>query len=418
MEYLEFIDLNYKPNKDDLICLFRIEPDKGISMKEAVGRVASESSVGTWTKELATETEKVKRRLKNLAAKAFEIKENFVKIAYPIELWEPSNMPQILSGIAGNIFGMKAVKNLRLEDIQWPEKLVKSFRGPQFGIKGVRRIFKVYDRPLTATVPKPKIGLTTKEEVKVAYEAWTGGIDLEKSDENLGSLKFNKFEKRIQLLIKARDEVEKETGERKSFLPNVSAETKEMLKRAKFVADNGGEYAMVDILTVGWSAFQTLREECQDLGLAIHCHRAFHAAVDRNPKHGVSMLTLAKLTRIIGGDQLHSGTANLGKLESGEEETEKINSFLQSKFYNTKAVFPVTSGGLHAGLVPQVIDLLGKNIIIQAGGGVHALGTFVGAKALRQAIDATLKGIELDEYSKTHKELKLSLDKLGYTRPR
>ncbi|RLE77254.1 MAG: ribulose-bisphosphate carboxylase large subunit, partial [Thermoprotei archaeon] len=49
MVYLEFIDKSYKPSEDELIALYRIEPAKGFSIEEAAGRVASESSVGTWT---------------------------------------------------------------------------------------------------------------------------------------------------------------------------------------------------------------------------------------------------------------------------------------------------------------------------------------------------------------------------------
>jgi ribulose-bisphosphate carboxylase large chain len=412
--YLDFVDFNYKPSKDDLICLFRIEPAKGFSIKEAAYRVASESSVGTWTK-----LHYLPKRIKDLMAKVFEIKGNYVKVAYPIKLFEPGNMPQILSSIAGNIFGMKALNNLRLEDVHCPKKLMKSFKGPQFGISGIRKMFKVYDRPLTATVPKPKVGLTAKKEAKVAYQAWTGGIDLEKSDENLASMSFNKFEERIKLLVKMRDKAEKETGEKKSFLPNVSAETKEMLKRAKFVADNGGEYVMVDILTVGWGAVQTLRNTCEDLKLAIHGHRASHASMTRK-KHGISMNTIAKIARIIGIDQLHTGTANIGKLESGEEETKKINLFLRSKFYTLKTVFPVASGGLHPGLIPDIIKNLDKDIIIQCGGGLwgHKMGGVAGAKAIRQAIDASIQKINLEDYSKSHVELRTALNQWGSTRPK
>ena len=45
----DFIKLGYKP-KEDLICLFRVSPAKGISMQKAANTVALESSVGTWTK--------------------------------------------------------------------------------------------------------------------------------------------------------------------------------------------------------------------------------------------------------------------------------------------------------------------------------------------------------------------------------
>ena len=92
-----FVNLKYKPKEKDLICLFRIEPNK-ISIREAAATVALESSVGTWSK-LTTE----KDYMKKLGAKVFSIKGNQIKIAYPEELFEKNNAPNILSSIAGNI---------------------------------------------------------------------------------------------------------------------------------------------------------------------------------------------------------------------------------------------------------------------------------------------------------------------------
>ena len=92
--YLDFIDLNYKPSKTDIIAYFYVEPAENISMEEAAGRVASESSVGTWT----TLT-KLPERVKKLMARVYEINGNIIKIAYPIDLWELGSIPQLLSGV-------------------------------------------------------------------------------------------------------------------------------------------------------------------------------------------------------------------------------------------------------------------------------------------------------------------------------
>src|SRR5665811_2222978 len=94
LKYLDFVDLTYKLKETDLICTFYVEPE-GISLKEAAGGVAAESSVGTWT-ELTTEQPYVKR----LAAHVYRIDGNTIKIAYSVELFEPGNMPNILSSIA------------------------------------------------------------------------------------------------------------------------------------------------------------------------------------------------------------------------------------------------------------------------------------------------------------------------------
>ena len=204
----------------------------------------------------------------------------------------------------------------------WPKNIIKSFKGPKYGIKGIREFMKVDKRPITATVPKPKVGYYAEEHAEIGYKIWTGGVDLLKDDENLADQKFNRFEKRLELSMKMRDKAENETGEKKSYLINISAETDEMKRRAKLVKDFGNEYIMMDILTVGWAGVQTVRNVCDELELAIHAHRAFHAAFDRDPNHGMSMKVLAEIARIQGVDQLHIG--GLGKL-AGDEKEVKIH---------------------------------------------------------------------------------------------
>jgi ribulose-bisphosphate carboxylase large chain len=317
-------------------------------------------------------------------------------------------MPNILSSVAGNVFGLKALKNLRLLDMQLPKALLSSFNGPAFGISGIRKLLKIPKRPLVGTIIKPKLGLNTQDHAKVAYDAWLGGCDVVKDDENLSSQKFNPFEERHAKTLEARDKAQEETGERKVYMINITAETDMIEQRAQAVVDQGGEYVMVDILTCGWSALQTLRD--QNMGLVIHAHRAGHAAFTKNQAHGIAMKPIATVARIIGVDQLHVGTV-VGKMSETKAEVLENISACKATMGNMKPVLPVASGGLHPGLVPALLENFGNDVVLQAGGGIHGHpdGTIAGAKAMRQAVDATLQGKTLDEYSKDHKELCLAL---------
>lgn len=402
MKYLDFIELTYKPKATDLICTFYVEPD-GISIEEAAGGVAAESSIGTWT-ELTTE----KPYLKKLAAHVYNIKNNTIKIAYPAELFENNNMPNILSSIAGNVFGLKTLKNLRLIDIEFPKSILTSFEGPQYGIDGIRKLLKIQKRPLIGTIIKPKLGLNTTDHTKTAYEAWIGGCDIVKDDENLSNQKFNPFTDRLTKTLEARDKAQSQTGERKAYLINITADTKTMLKRAKAVEDQGGEYIMIDIITCGWSALQTLRS--QKFKLAIHAHRAGHAAFTKNPLHGIAMKPIATIARIIGVDQLHVGTV-VGKMSETKAEVLENIEACTSKTSGLKPILPVASGGLHPRLVPKLMETFGNDVIIQAGGGIHGHpeGTVAGAKAMRQAVEATIELRSLPDYAKTNRELAFAL---------
>jgi len=402
LKYVDFVDLDYTPKETDVVCTFYVEP-KGISLKEAAGGVAAESSVGTWT-ELTTE----KAYVRKLAAHVFSINGNTMKIAYPMKLFEFGNMPNMLSSIAGNVFGLRTLRNLRLNDVEFPKEVVNSFRGPKYGIEGIRKLLKVYDRPLVGTIIKPKLGLKTTDHAHVSYEAWVGGCDIVKDDENLSSQRFNPFEERVMKTLEKRDQAENETGEKKVYMINITAETSEMIRRAELVLKQGGEYVMVDILTCGFAALQSLRD--RNLDLVIHAHRAGHAAFTRNPKHGISMRVITKIARMIGVDQLHVG-AVVGKMAETKKEVSENVEALKMKMGGLKVVLPVASGGLYPRLVPSLIDFFGKDFVIQAGGGIHghSEGTVAGARAMRQAVDATLKGVSLNEYAKTHKELEAAL---------
>lgn len=403
MKYLDFIDLNYKPKETDLLCAFYVEPE-GISLKEAAGGVAAESSVGTWT-ELTTE----KPYVKKLAARVYSTEGNTIKIAYPLELFEDGNMPNILSSVAGNVFGLKALKNLRLLDITFPKALLSGFKGPQYGITGIRKLLKVPKRPLVGTIIKPKLGLNTADHAKVAYEAWLGGCDVVKDDENLSSQKFNPFDERLIQTLEARDKAQSETGERKVYMINVTAETNLMIKRAQEVVDQGGEYIMVDILTTGWAGLQTLRD--QNFKAVIHAHRAGHAAFTKNQYHGIAMKPIASVARIIGVDQLHVGTI-VGKMSETKPEVLDNIAACKDELGKLNPVLPVASGGLYPQLIPELLGYFGNDVVLQAGGGIHGHpdGTVKGAMAMRQTVDAVLAGKTLAEYAKDHRELAVALE--------
>jgi ribulose-bisphosphate carboxylase large chain len=216
---------------------------------------------------------------------------------------------------------------------------------------------------------------------------------------------------------------EKETGEKKVYLANCTASVDEMIKRIKFVEKNNGNFIMLDILTLGWSALQKARETTK---LPIHAHRAGHAMFDRIPYHGMSMEVIAQLARMVGVDTLHIGTA-YGKMTGGKDEvlhieeeiekpfTKETKKYLGQKWHDVKPILGVASGGVYPGIVDKIVNFMGVDVVLQAGGGIHGHpeGTIVGAKAMRQAVDATLKKISLKKYAETHEELKKALEKWG-----
>jgi ribulose-bisphosphate carboxylase large chain len=399
-----------------------VDPDKSVIATyyvdaefptlKAGEQIAIEESIGTWT-EVTTSRENVKR----LAGKVFEYQkdsEGVIKIAYPLELFDvDSGIPNFLSIVAGNLFGLAPLKSVKLLDVDIPRGYVKNFAGPRFGIEGIRKIIGTLNdrRPHVGTIIKPKVGLNPKQTAEVAYQAAIGGVDLIKDDETLTNQSFCPLEERVSNVIEKLDKAMEETGRTILYAVNVSASHEKMMSLAQKAMNNGANCLMIDVLTAGFSALQTLSSE-PSFKVPIHVHRTMHGVFDRNPKQGIAMIVLAKLVRLAGGDQLHTGAA-AGKMEDTGKVVKEINTFLRSNWYGLKTILPVASGGIHPGIVPNNIDELGKDILIQAGGGIHGHpeGTKAGATAMRQAVEASMRNIPLEEYSKTHKELAMALAK-------
>ncbi len=416
--YVGFIDLKYKPNlRKEFIVTYRVQPAKSEKFTTVAQAIAGESSIGTWT-HLETLSPAVKNKLQPHIFKVDQ-KRKFIKIAYPLALAELGNLPQLLSFLGGNIFSMKIVDKLRLEDIEFPKKYIDSFPGPHHGIKGIRKILKVKQRALVGSIIKPKVGLSPSQTARVAYDTWRGGVDIIKDDENLTSMSFNNFKKRVKIILKTKGKVEKETGEKKVFVFNITGPADLAFERAKYVKKQGGKVIMVDIVAMGFSAVQFIRK--QNLGLIMHGHRAGHSMFTKLTDQGMSMLVLAKLSRLAGIDQLHTGTV-VGKMEGTAHEVDTINDFLKedageidylkSDWSNIKPTMPIASGGLHPYLAESLIKILGTDLIINFGGGIHGHpdGSYAGAVAARNAVEGASIGAPLKKYARNRPELKKAIE--------
>ncbi len=464
------------PDENYVIVLFKLHLANGIPddvFLDAVASVAAESSTGTWTK-VEVRADSGMKVADEYKAIAYDIDRanHMFKVAYRWDLFELGNMSGFLAGPVGNIAGMKMVQGLRIFDIRFPRPLVTSFPGPRFGIAGLREILDHTDsHPIMGTVPKPKVGCTAQEQAILARRLWTAGdgtYDFIKDDENLTSLPFNKFEDRVKEVLAVQREVEQRGYPKKLYLCNIThSDIDTMVKRAEMIKEYGGRAMMVDVVTTGFTAVHSMR--LKNPGLFIYAHRAMHGFFTRESGPGIrgegalwgfsiSMLTIAKIMRLLGVDSLHIGLPKAKMEDYGESElidtamnpaelaapfdqfhfspeVEQIKRVASSdetlpdphlhslgqKWYTIKPVWSVASGGLHPGVLDTVAQKLGKDIFIQLGGGVldHPQGAEKGAEAALEARKAIMAGQSIKDYVKAFPESALSVAvKLWGTEPK
>ena len=392
-----------------VICDYRVTSE--MKMEKAAEAIAAEQSTGTWTG-ISTLSEDI---FEKYGGRVLKISGDSIRMAYPVEDFsvEVGAVPQILSVIAGNLFGLESIGKVRVEDVYFPKCMLKEFKGPKFGIEGIRKALDRPEKPLVGTIVKPKIGLPPKAFADYVYEAGKGGLTNSKDDETLVDQKFCPIEDRTVAVVEALDRLESE-GHKMMHAINVSTSGHKILELAEKVQSWGARELMVDVITCGFAAVQALAED-PSIKVPIHVHRTMHGAMTRDPLHGISMLPITKLVRMCGGDALHIGTLGVGKMSGTVGDHSNLDACLDDITVPYRTVMPVCSGGVYPGMVGAMVKESGLNVQIQAGGGVagHPGGVRIGAMAMSQAVDAAYLGIDVEEYAKDHVELRQALEKWG-----
>jgi len=404
-----YYDADYQPKDTDILCAFRFVPQEGVEPIEAAAAVAGESSTATWT---VVWTDRLSAH-EHYQAKCYRVDpvpgadQHIAYIAYDLDLFEEGSISNLTASIIGNVFGFKALKSLRLEDMRIPPHYVKTFQGPPHGIVMEREYLNKYGRPLLGATVKPKLGLSARNYGRVVYEALRGGLDFTKDDENINSQPFMRWRDRFLFCMEAVNRAAAATGEIKGHYLNVTAATMEdMYERAEFAKDLGSVIIMID-LVIGYTAIQSMSKWARKNGLILHLHRAGHGTYTRQKTHGVNFRVISKWMRLAGVDHIHAGTV-VGKLEGdpnsvrGYYNTLRENKldpnpaqglYFEQDWASMPGVMPVASGGIHAGQMHQLLHYLGEDVVLQFGGGTigHPDGIAEGATANRVAVEAMIK---------------------------
>ena len=400
----------YTPLDTDLLACFKITPQPGVDREEAAAAVAAESSTGTWTTvwtDLLTDLDYYKGRAYRIEDVPGDDTCFYAFIAYPIDLFEEGSVVNVFTSLVGNVFGFKAIRALRLEDVRFPLAYVKTCNGPPHGIQVERDVMNKYGRPLLGCTIKPKLGLSAKNYGRAVYECLRGGLDFTKDDENINSQPFMRWRDRFLYSMEGVNRAAQATGEVKGHYLNVTAATMEdMYERAEFAKELGSVIVMID-LTIGYTAIHSMANWARKNSVILHLHRAGHGTYTRQKTHGVSFRVIAKWARLMGVDHIHAGTV-VGKLEGDPAQTRGYYDTLRNSFVPTNlgngiffdqdwgsmpGTMPVASGGIHAGQMHQLLDYLGEDVILQFGGGTigHPMGISAGAEANRVAVEAMIK---------------------------
>ena len=406
-----------------IIASYVIKRPKGQNVNYLSRFAAIEQSTGTWIR-VPAETAEVRKHHVARVLGVYEIpmyeygipkdiKERtyFVQIGFPISNIKGMGIPMLLTTVIGNI---SITHGLKLVDLAFPKAWLEEFKGPKFGIDGLRKLLNIPERPLLNNMVKPCTGHTADVAADLVYKAAVGGCDVVKDDELISNPAFNTLEDRITQVMEAVDRADSEKGEKTLYTINITTKFPDMFEYADKMIELGANALMINYLTTGFEALRQVAED-PSIKVPILGHMDFGGTFFGGIWTGMtSMLTFAKLPRICGADTVVI-PAPYGKAEILDERYEQNLKALRFPLRHIKPTLPMPSGGITAGMVEKCMKEAGKDILIGSGGGIHSHpdGPIAGAKAFRQAIDAVMQGKNIKQAAKEQKELGVALGEWG-----
>jgi ribulose-bisphosphate carboxylase large chain len=331
-------------------------------------------------------------------------------ISWPLEN-VGANLPALLSMIQGNLYELSQFSGLKLLDIDLPQSFTAAFAGPRFGVEGTRRLTNVpAGRPMIGTIVKPSIGLTPAQTAELVRTLAAAGIDFIKDDELMSNPPSSPFADRVEAVMRVINDHADRTSRKVMYAFNVTDELDTMLRNYDRVVAAGGTCAMVSINMAGLTGVMKL---CDRGRLAIHAHRNGWGMLSRHPFLGIEFSAYEKIWRLAGVDQLHvNGIANKF-WEDDDSVVRSIQSCL-AELHDKRPIVPVISSGQTGVQAPETYRRTQTtDVLYLAGGGImaHPSGPAAGVAAIRQAWEAAVNGISLEQYARDHVELREQLVK-------
>ena len=332
-----------------------------------------------------------------------------VTLSWPLDNIGPS-LPNLITTIAGNLFELQPLSGIRLLDLRLPTAFAERYAGPKFGMQGTRAFAGVPERPLIGTIIKPSVGLSADATGALVADLCAGGIDFIKDDELQADGPACPFEDRVKSTMRAVNAAADKTGKKAMVAFNLTGEIDEMRRRHDLVRDCGGTCVMVNLTGVGMSGMIDIGRHTE---LPIHAHRAGWGALTRDPLLGWSYPAWSKLWRLAGADHMHVNGFDNKFTESNESVAASVASLKDPLFGNSPmCAVPVFSSGQTVRQAAATLNAAGSpDVLVTAGGGIiaHPDGVTEGVKAMRQAYDAAMQGVDVDVYAKEYHELTAAL---------
>lgn len=293
-----------------------------------------------------------------------------------------SEIPQLLNVLWGNASMLKGIK---VVGVDFPEELLSKFKGPRFGIAGLRDMFEAPERPLASTALKP-MGLSSQDLADMAYTIAKAGFDTIKDDHSLANQPWSLWRERVGKVAAAVARANKETGRNCLYAPSLNLPSPEILPAAKEALELGATSLLILPGISGWDTMRAVAEDDQ-IAVPIMAHPSFVGSLVLTPEHGLNhALVFSDFARMAGADITIFPNFG-GRFGFSQDECLAITRAARAPLGSFKPMWISPAGGMSPAKIPSMIEIYGIDTACLIGGALHRGDLFENSRDMVEALE-------------------------------
>lgn len=289
---------------------------------------------------------------------------------------------QLLNVLWGNV---SLFPGVRITDLRLPASYLADFRGPRFGVNGLRELLDRPTGPLICTAVKP-MGTSSQDLGKMAATIAAAGFHIIKDDHGLADQPWARWKERVRVIADHINEANTTSGTNALYMPSLNVPADRIHDAAHEAKSVGARSLLILPGVSGFDAMRTLADD-DSLALPIMAHPSFLGSNVVNPEQGIDHGVLfGTLMRIAGAD-ISIFPNYGGRFSFSPAECASIKDKCHAPLGSIPSSWPSPGGGMTLDRLGEITDFYGQDVALLIGGALHRGDLATNAAAMVEALD-------------------------------
>jgi len=288
---------------------------------------------------------------------------------------------QLLNVLWGNV---SLFPGVRVIGLRLPDSYLADFRGPRFGIAGLRELLDRPTGPLMCTAVKP-MGTSPEGLGHMAATIASAGFHIIKDDHGLADQPWARWSERVQVIAEHINQANEQAGTNALYMPSLNVQADRILDAAHEAKAAGARALLVLPGVSGFDAMRMLADD-DSLALPIMAHPSFLGSNVVNPDQGIGHgILFGTLMRVAGAD-ISIFPNYGGRFSFSPAECAQIKDLCHAPLGKLKTSWPSPGGGMTLDRLGEITDFYGNDVALLVGGALHRGDLAANSTAMVEAL--------------------------------